>query len=295
MKIYGALEAGGTKMVCSIGNENCEVMERVSIPTGQPEDSIPEIIDFFRSRDIAALGIGSFGPLDLRRSSSTYGYITSTPKMGWENYPLLPMLAEALNVPAEIDTDVNAAALAEYTLGAAKGLSSCVYVTVGTGIGGGVVAEHQLVHGMVHPEMGHMLLVPVKDDPSPEGFCPYHKGCLEGLASGPAMEKRWGVSAKELPDDHIAWAIESEYLAQMCANTVVCYSPERIVLGGGVMHKTHLFPMIRRRTQELLGGYVRCGMIMDRMDEYIVSPGLGDNSGVIGALLLALRAEKSAN
>lgn len=292
MKIYGALEAGGTKMVCSIGRENCEVLERVSIPTGQPEDSIPEIIDYFRSRDIAALGIGSFGPLDLRRSSSTYGYITSTPKMGWENYPLLPMLAEALNVPAEIDTDVNAAALAEYTLGAAKGLSSCVYVTVGTGIGGGVVAEHHLVHGMVHPEMGHMLLVPAENDPTPEGFCPYHKGCLEGLASGPAIEKRWGVSAKDLPDDHVAWAIESEYLAQMCANTVVCCSPERIVLGGGVMHKTHLFPMIRRRTQELLGGYVRCATITDHMDEYIVSPGLGENSGVIGALLLALRAEK---
>ena len=294
MKIYGALEAGGTKMVCSIGNENCEVLERISIPTGYPEDSIPEIINYFRSREICALGIGSFGPLDLDRKSRTYGHITSTPKPGWENYPLLPMLAEALDVPAEMDTDVNAAALAEIKMGAAKGLRSCLYVTVGTGVGGGVIAEGNLVHGLVHPELGHMLLRPAEGDPTPDGFCPYHKGCLEGLAAGPAIEKRWGVSAKDLPDDHIAWKVESEYLAQMCVNAIVAFSPEKIVLGGGVMHKMHLFPMIRKRTQELLGGYVRCSMITEKIDEYIVSPGLGDNSGVTGALLLALEAEKNA-
>ena len=204
------------------------------------------------------------------------------------------MLAEALDVPAEMDTDVNAAALAEIKMGAAKGLRSCLYVTVGTGVGGGVIAEGNLVHGLVHPELGHMLLRPAEGDPTPDGFCPYPKGCLEGLAAGPAIEKRWGVSARDLPDDHIAWKVESEYLAQMCVNAIVAFSPEKIVLGGGVMHKMHLFPMIRKRTQELLGGYVRCSMITEKIDEYIVSPGLGDNSGVTGALLLALEAEKNA-
>ena len=295
MKKYGALEAGGTKMVCSIGNENCEVLERISIATGNPEDTIPKIVSFFRGREIRALGIGSFGPLDLDKHSHTYGYITSTPKPGWENYPFLPVMSEALDVPAEMDTDVNAAALAEFKMGVAKGLKSCLYVTVGTGIGGGLIIEGRLVHGLVHPELGHMLLRPVEGDPVPNGFCPYHEGCLEGLAAGPSIEKRWGVSAKELQDDHPAWKVESEYLAQMCVNAIVSFSPEKIVLGGGVMHRTHLFPLIRKRTQEMLGGYVRCSMITERMDEYIVSPGLGDNSGVTGALLLALEAEKNSH
>ena len=190
---------------------------------------MPLLIGFFKDKGIEALGIGTFGPVDLKKESPSYGYITTTPKLAWQNHPLLPQLQDALGVPCEIDTDVNAAALAEYTWGAAKGLGSCLYVTVGTGIGGGLVIENNLVHGLMHPEFGHMLMRPIPEDIMPEGICPFHTGCLEGLACGPAIEKRWGVSAKELPRDHIAWSIEAGYLAQMCANAVVCLSPEQIL------------------------------------------------------------------
>ena len=290
----GALEAGGTKMVCSIGDENGNVLERVSIPTLAPDETMQPMIDFFKEQKIEALGIGSFGPLDLNPKSEIFGSITATPKPGWSYYPLLRTLQDALNVPADIDTDVNAAALGEAMWGAAKGLNSCLYVTVGTGIGGGLIIEGNLVHGLVHPEFGHMLLRPDPKDPAPEGFCPFHTGCLEGLACGPAIEKRWGKSAKDLSEDDVAWEVEANYLAQMCANAVVCLSPEKIILGGGVMHQTHLFPRIRKETQRLLGGYVKNETVLEHIDEYIVSPGLGDNSGVSGALLLAKRAAEAA-
>lgn len=286
----GALEAGGTKMVCAIGDERGSIFEQASFPTLKPEATIGALIDFFRSKQIEALGIGSFGPLELNRESDAFGSITSTPKPGWKNYPLRKAFAEALNVPIGIDTDVNAAALGEATYGAGKGLDSLVYYTIGTGVGGGVLADGQLIHGLLHPEMGHMLLRPDQNDPAPRGFCPYHDGCLEGLASGPAIEKRWGVSAKELPENHFAWQLEAEYLAQMCVNTIVMLSPKRIVLGGGVMHQTHLFPRIRRRTQELLNGYVAHPAILERIEETIVAPGLGDNAGAVGSLLLAAQA-----
>ncbi len=288
--ILGALEAGGTKMVCSVGDEHCNVLDRYSLPTRTPEETVPQIIEYFRDKHIEALGIGSFGPVDLNRQSPTYGSITSTPKLAWVNYPLMPALRDALRVPTEVDTDVNVAALAEATMGAAKGLKNCMYVTVGTGIGAGLIVEGNLVHGLVHPEMGHMLMRPAEGDPTPDGFCPYHKGCLEGVANGPAIEKRWGVSAKQLPPDHPAWTVECEYLAQMCMNAIVTLSPECIVLGGGVMQQEHLFPRIRKRTLELLGGYVRTPRIERDIDGYIVPPGLGINSGVTGALLLAQRA-----
>ena len=284
----GALEAGGTKMVCAIGDENGNVFERESYPTLMPEETIPRIIDYFKTRDIEALGIGSFGPLDLNPNSPEYGYITTTPKPGWGHYPLRGALMDALNVPVGIDTDVNAAALSEFRLGAGKDVDSLVYYTIGTGVGGGAVVEH----GLVHPEMGHMLLRPDPRDPKPHGFCPYHDGCVEGMANGPAIEKRWGVSAKELPEDHVAWDIEAEYLAQMCVNTIVMLSPGRIVLGGGVMHQLHLFPRIRRLTLEKLNGYVAHPAVTEDIDHYIVPPALGDNAGAAGSLLLALDAMK---
>lgn len=288
----GALEAGGTKMVCAIGDENGNVFERMSFPTRMPEETMPDIINYFRERPVEALGISSFGPLNLNKQDPNFGDITTTPKPGWQNYPLLRTLAEALNVPVGIDTDVNGAALAEARLGAGRGLDSLVYYTIGTGVGGGAVVEGRLLHGLVHPEMGHMLLRPCKDDPAPHGFCPYHDGCLEGMATGVAIEKRWGVPAAQLPPEHIAWDIEAEYLAQMCANTIVILSPKKIVLGGGVMHQVHLFPKIRRRTQELLNGYVANDTILHDIDNYIVAPGLGDNAGAAGSLLLALDALK---
>ena len=291
---FGTLEAGGTKMVLSVGNEKNELLEQASIPTEAPEKTIPAMIEWFRDKGIVSLGIGSFGPVDLNRDSATYGWITKTPKPGWSDKPLLPPMRDALGVPALIDTDVNAAALAEWKLGAAKGLNSCVYVTVGTGVGAGLVIGGALVHGLVHPEMGHMLLRQEAEDRTPDGFCPYHRGCLEGLASGPAIEKRWGRKAYDLPPDHEAWALEAAYLAQMCMNAVCAYSPEKIILGGGVMQQKHLFPMIRKKTLELLNGYVQAKEILEGIDTYITEPGLGTKSGAVGALLLARQAYEDA-
>lgn len=285
--LFGTLEAGGTKMVLSVGNEKNELLEQTSIPTEAPEKTIPAMIDWFRGKGIVSLGIGTFGPVDLKTDSPTYGWITKTPKPGWSDKPLLPPMRDELGVPALIDTDVNAAALAEWKLGAAQGLNSCVYVTVGTGIGAGLVIEGKLVHGLVHPELGHMLLRQESADPKPAGFCPYHNGCLEGLAAGPAIEKRWGKKGYELPEDHEAWDLEASYLAQMCVNMICAFSPEKIILGGGVMQQKQLFPMIRRKTLELLNEYIQSEVILTDIDHYIVEPGLGTKSGATGALLLA--------
>ena len=291
---FGALEAGGTKMVLSLMSETGDLLERVSIPTKAPAETMPEMIDFFKARDIAALGIGCFGPLDLNPASPTYGYITSTPKLAWRSCPIAPAFHEALGVPVKLDTDVNGAAMAEHALGAAKGLNSCVYVTVGTGIGGGVIMGGKPVHGLVHPEFGHQLMRELPGDPAPDGFCPYHKGCLEGLAAGPAIERRWGRPAVELPPEHPAWALEAGYLAQMCMNAMVMFSPEKLILGGGVMQQQHLFPMIREKTVALLGDYVQHPAVAQGLKDYIVAPGLGVNSGVMGAYLLAKEALEEA-
>ena len=290
----GALEAGGTKMVCAIGDEHGNVFERESFPTRTPAETMPDIINYFKDKNIEALGIASFGPLNLDENDPHYGDITTTPKPGWANYPLRKELMDALNVPVGIDTDVNGAALSEARLGAGKGVDSLVYYTIGTGVGGGAMIGGKLVHGLVHPEMGHMLLRPVADDPTPKGFCPYHESCLEGMANGPAIEKRWGVSAKELPPEHRAWDIEAEYLSQMCMNTILMLSPKKIVLGGGVMHQLHLFPKIHKRTKELLNGYVAHKDVLENIEEYIVPPALGDNAGAAGSLLLALEALEAA-
>lgn len=289
--LIGALEAGGTKMVCSIGTPKGGVLQRASFPTLTPEATIPQIVDFITKFEVEALGIGSFGPLDLNPDSPTYGHITKTPKKEWEGYPLMPELQKRVGVPTMIDTDVNAAALAEYKMGAGMGKGSLLYVTVGTGIGGGIIAGGQIVHGLVHPELGHMILAPEESDPMPDGICRFHRHCLEGLASGPAIEKRWGLSAKLMTYDHPAWELEATYLAQMCANATMILSPEVIVLGGGVMQQAHLFPRIREKTLALLGGYVASGKLTpEGIDSYIVPPALGINSGVTGALLLGAQA-----
>ncbi|HIU32993.1 MAG TPA: ROK family protein, partial [Candidatus Pullichristensenella excrementigallinarum] len=267
---------------------------RASFPTRKPEETVRDIVEFFRGKGIAALGISCFGPLDLDRNSPAFGSITTTPKPGWQNVPLKKMLEEELRVPVDIDTDVNGAALGEALLGAGKDVDSLVYYTVGTGIGGGIYYEGHLHHGLVHPEMGHIPLRPHPDDPAPNGFCPFHVSCLEGLANGPAIEKRWGISAKELPEDHLAWTLEAEYLSQMCMSTILTLSPKRIVLGGGVMQQKHLFPRIHKRTRELLNGYVAHPVILEHIDTYIVPPGLGNNSGAVGSLLLAKRALEAA-
>jgi fructokinase len=236
------------------------------------------------------VGIGSFGPVDVNPNSPTYGYITSTPKAGWLNTNFLGQLQQAFYLPMGFDTDVNTAALGEWRWGAAQGLDTFLYLTIGTGVGGGGMINGRLMHGLVHPEMGHLLL---RRDPQADpysGACPFHGDCLEGLASGPAIEKRWGQRAEHLPADHPAWTLEAQYLALGLVNLIVTVSPQRIILGGGVMEQAHLLPMVRARVQALLNGYVRSPQITEDIDSYIVAPELGSRAGVLGAIALARQA-----
>ena len=290
MKKIGALEAGGTKMVLAVYDEAGQELERLTLPTETPDKTMPPMQAFFRDNGIDALGVGSFGPLALGKADPNYGAITTTPKLAWRNYPLLQRLTEGLDIPSAIDTDVNAAALAEAEAGAARGCRSSVYVTIGTGIGAGICIDGRPVHGMLHPEAGHMLLRPHPDDPLPRGVCPYHDGCLEGLAAGPALGARANGNAKDLPDDHPLFALEAHYLAQMCVNLILTVSPEKIILGGGVMQRASLFPMIRRETQRLLGGYVQTEQVLTGIDGYIVPPALFPVSGLYGSYLLGRQA-----
>ncbi|GMB09355.1 ROK family protein [Thermolongibacillus altinsuensis] len=285
----GAIEAGGTKFVCAVGGENGEVYERVTFATKNPSETMEEVVQFFKSHKLRAIGIGSFGPVDLDRTSPTYGYITSTPKLNWSNFPFVNEIKKHFNVPIGFDTDVNAAALGELLWGAAKGETGCIYMTVGTGIGVGAVIEGELLHGLSHPEMGHILIRRHPDDPF-AGSCPFHQDCLEGLASGPAIEKRWGKKGTELADRPEVWELEAFYLAQAVANYILILSPRKVILGGGVMKQPQLLPLVRQKVVHLLNGYVQHEAILHRIDEYIVSPGLGDNAGICGALALAKRA-----
>ena len=291
MKQYGALEAGGTKMVLAVVDEEGKILDRVSLPTHAPDETMPQMIGYFREKQVSALGIGCFGPLDLNAESDTYGNITATPKLAWRDYPMLTAFRQALRVPVGLDTDVNGAALAETVLGAARGLKNILYITVGTGIGGGVIIHGKPVHGLMHPEIGHIPIRPMKDDPMPQGICPYHGCCPEGMASGPAIEKRWGISAKELPEGHPAWDMEAYYLAQVCACAMLSFSPEKIIMGGGVMQRKFLFPMIREKTVALLNGYITHPVINGGLQKYITEPGLGTDSGILGAYLLAKEAD----
>jgi len=283
--LLGALEAGGTKMVLAIGNENGEILDRVSMPTETPDITIPKIIEYFKGKNIEALGIGSFGPVDLDRNSKTYGYITSTPKLAWRNYDILGNIKKALNIPVGFDTDVNASALGEATWGTMKGLDSGIYITVGTGVGVGVLVNGKLLHGMLHPEAGHTLLSKHPDDHF-EGNCPYHPNCMEALAAGPAIEKRWGKKAIELADKNEVWELEAYYLAQGIVNYILTLSPHKIVLGGGVMHQKQLFPLIRKQVLKLMNGYINTEQMKD-IDHYIVPASLNDNQGIMGCIQLA--------
>ncbi|MEG1571477.1 MAG: ROK family protein [Clostridia bacterium] len=289
MKI-GALEAGGTKMVLGVFDEQGTELERLTVPTEAPEKTMPKMVDFLRSFELDALGVGSFGPLDLNPESPTYGCITTTPKIAWRGYPLLTGLLDGRKIPSAIDTDVNAAVIAEVAQGAAQGCQNAVYITVGTGVGGGVCVGGQTVHGMLHPEVGHMLLRPHPSDPNPRGVCPYHDGCLEGLAAGPAIGARVDGDARDLPDDHPTFDIEAYYLAQMCVNLILTLSPERIILGGGVMQRQSLFPKVRKEVLRLLNGYVQTPQVLAHMDEYIVAPKLFPVSGLVGSYLIGKKA-----
>lgn len=282
----GALEAGGTKMVCAVGNENGEIFERISIPTETPDVTIPVIIDYFKDKGIKALGIGCFGPIDLNRSSDTYGFITTTPKLAWANYDIVGALKGALQVPVGFDTDVNGSALGEATWGITRGLDNSMYITIGTGVGAGIISNGKLLHGMLHPEAGHLILSKHPDD-TYEGKCPYHKSCLEGLAAGPAIEARWGKKGIELADRKEVWEMEAFYIGQALVDYIVTLSPQRIVLGGGVMHQEHMMPLVRQEVKRQLNGYIQTKELED-LDNYIVLPSLNDNQGIMGALKLAL-------
>ncbi|WP_313075901.1 ROK family protein [Lacrimispora sp.] len=289
----GALEAGGTKMVCAIGNENGEILERVSIPTETPDITMPKLISYFADKEIEALGIGCFGPIDLNRDSNTYGYITTTPKLAWKNYNIVKMFQDALNVPVGFDTDVNGSALGEATWGITKGLENSMYITIGTGIGTGIITNGKLLHGMLHPEGGHLLLSRHPND-SFEGTCPYHKTCLEGLASGPAIEARWGEKGTELAERREVWELEAYYIAQALVDYIMVLSPQRIVIGGGVTHQEHLMPLIREQVKRQLAGYIDTKELLN-MDQYVVLPSLNDNQGIMGALKLGLNEYQLEN
>ncbi|WOQ16843.1 ROK family protein [Raineyella sp. W15-4] len=295
--LYGGIEAGGTKFVCCLGTGPDDLRAEVRFPTTTPEETLGRAVAFFRAAGAAgpaSIGVACFGPVDLDPASATYGHITTTPKPGWAGTDVVGFLRSALDVPVGFDTDVNGAALGEARWGAGRGLDPFVYLTVGTGIGGGAIVNGAPLHGLVHPEMGHVRVRHDRGlDPFPGG-CPFHGDCLEGLASGPAMAQRWGAPAQTLPAGHPAWELEASYLAELLAGLVCTLSPRRIVLGGGVMAGPGLFGMIRRRTRELLAGYVSSPAVTDRIDDYIVPPGLGGRSGRLGALALAQAAVTSA-
>lgn len=289
--LYGAIEAGGTKFVCGVGT-NPDDIETVVVRTTTPERTVRKALDYFRDsgRAIRAVGIGSFGPIDLHRGSATFGRITSTPKPGWQDYDIAGIVAGEMRVPVGFDTDVNAAILGETRWGAAAGLTDSMYLTVGTGIGGGAIVNGRVLHGLVHPEMGHIRIPHNYDEDPFPGCCPFHGDCLEGLASGPAMEARWGMPAEKLPVDHQAWNLEARYIALGLASWICTLSPKRIILGGGVMSQVFLLNKIRENLSGLLGGYIHASELNAGLNNYVVAAKLGNRAGVVGSLILAEEA-----
>jgi len=283
--LFGAIEAGGTKFVCVVGGAPQAILASTSIPTTAPTATLSQVITFFQPYAVRSIGLAAFGPIDLNQESATYGHILSTPKLTWQGCPILDILWTGLKVPIAVDTDVNAAALAEFTYGAGQGCDPLVYLTVGTGIGGGAVIQGRPLHGLLHPEMGHMLLARMPGDTRPSG-CPFHEDCLEGLASGQAIGVRFGAP-ETLSPRHEAWVLEAAYLGQALATIAVILSPQRIIIGGGLMHQPHLLPRIREACAQVLHGYLPRLKTARDFDTYIVPPALGDEAGAMGALYLA--------
>jgi fructokinase len=291
--LYGGIEAGGTKFMCIVGRGPQDVVDETRIETTNPETTLDKVVAFFKPHcsagPLAALGVGSFGPVDLHKASPTYGRLTTTPKPGWRDVDLLGTLRAGLGLPVILDTDVNAAALGEYTWGAGIGLRALMYLTVGTGIGGAFLYQGSPLVGMQHSEMGHVRIPRDTADTRFPGSCPFHGACFEGLASGPAIEQRFGRHGQALSDEDPFWNLEAGYIASALATYVLVLSPMRIIIGGGVMHRKFLFPRIRERLLELLGNYVLHPSILQQIEDYVVPPGLGGYSGVYGALALASR------
>jgi fructokinase len=290
-KFFGGVEAGGTKFVCAIGSGPEDIVAETRFATTSPIETLNRAVKFFdkyrNDFPLEAIGIASFGPIDLDPDSSSYGSITKTPKPGWSNSQIVDLFIQKFEVPVGFDTDVNGALLGEYSWGAAKGMENSLYLTVGTGIGGGVMVNRKLVHGLLHPEIGHMYLPhDIEKDPF-SGRCPFHADCFEGLASGPAIEARWGQKAETLSADHPAWILEAQYIAQALHSLICVLSPQRIVLGGGIMNQIQIFPLVRQNLLDSLNGYVNHDSLLNHVDNYIVPPLLGNRAGVLGAIALA--------
>ena len=285
------IELGGTKIVCGIATGAGDVLERTSIPTRGPEETLIDIKNWLEPRltDAAGLGIAGFGPIYVDPASPRYGHIGATPKTAWQGFDLLQAIREWTALPLVLDTDVNAAALAEIRWGAARGHANVVYVTVGTGIGGGIVSNGRPVHGLMHPEIGHMKPRRLPDDDL-DGMCPFHSDCFEGLAAGPAIGQRWGKPLNELPSDHPAYAMEADYLGQLAVNLLLTASPTKLIFGGGVMNCTELLPMIREAAARHLNAYLELTDPLDGQEELIVTPGLESNAGLLGAVALVIDA-----
>jgi fructokinase len=295
-RLFGAVEAGGTKFVCAVGDESGALLAVSRFPTADPDSTLARVVDFFKNYHdefaLSALGVACFGPVVLERQSANYGFIGKTPKAGWSNTDVAAMLAREFSCPVGFDTDVNAAALAEHRWGAVRDTQNLVYLTVGTGIGAGVLIEGAPLHGLMHPEIGHIYPRRHKLDLGFAGVCPFHGDCLEGLASGPAILARTGSELQHLDATHVQWEIEADYLGQLCAQLVLTVSPQRIIVGGGVMAE-RLFPLVRQRALHWLGGYIDRREILKDIARYIVPPALGARAGVLGALCLALDARAS--
>lgn len=291
--LYGAIEAGGTKFICAVGQSHDQLLREARVPTTTPEETLARVVEFFHDSQakygkLDAMGVASFGPLGLIPDRPEYGHILSTPKAGWSHTNLIKVFESEFQCPMALDTDVNAAALAEYELGAGRALQSLAYVTVGTGIGGGLIRGGQLYQGRNHPELGHMLIPQPITAPPFEGSCPYHGHCAEGLASGAALLARWGQPAETLPDNHIAWTLEADHLACVCINLTVSFAPEKIILGGSVMHQQGLLQRVRDAFTEKFANYQCVGPLAgDSCGDYIARPELGDWSGIVGAFIMA--------
>jgi fructokinase len=285
---YGGIETGGSKWECAVGSGPDDLRAAETIPTTTPAETIERAVAFFeREGPVDAIGIGSFGPIDQKVSSPTWGHITTTPKPGWAHTDVGQEIRRRLSVPVAFDTDVNAAALGEHRWGACQGLDTFCYITVGTGIGGGGMAGGTLLHGLLHPEFGHMRIPhDLGADPFP-GVCPYHGDCWEGLASGIAIEARWGQPAAALEGNQAVWELEARYLALGLVSVMCVLSPERIVVGGGVAHHDGLLALVRRDVLALMNGYLEASAVRDEIADYITLPGLGLRAGVIGAIALA--------
>jgi fructokinase len=290
-EIYGGVETGGTWIVCALGTGPGEIVAEQTFPTGAPGETLERIAGFFEAHARpAAIGVGSFGPVDLNPDSPTWGYVTTTPKPGWSHTPVAPVLRERLAVPIHFDTDVNAAAVGEHRWGAGRDVDSLCYLTVGTGIGAGLVIDGRPLHGLIHPEVGHLRIPHDRQRDPFAGICPVHGDCWEGLASGEAIAARWGVDPRTLADDHPAWALEAEYVALGILNIVYVVSPQRVIAGGGVMQHGPLRAAVRSRLRQLLGGYLESTMLDEQIDRFLVAPALGERAGVLGAIALAHNA-----